>query len=390
MSTELRDPHAHGRAHEDPAVDQLRRAYAGQLLPDELVDVFRHPARGFATRRVSCGDHVRELPPGPPLRTDLQIETSGARYDLIDYISRNRVAGLLVLRDGRIALEHYQFGNDAGTSWLSMSMAKSVSTTLVGAAVQDGFIRSIEEPVTAYVPELAGSAYEGVSIRHVMQMSSSVRWDDTHTDATSDRRHMLELQFAQQSGAILRYIAQRPSVAPPGAVWNYSTGETHVVGALLQNAVGRPVAEYLSDRIWSRAGMEAEATWWLDAPDGLEVAGSGLGARLRDYGRFALFALEDGVIDGCSILPSGWMQQARGPCVVGGKQVDYGFMWWPVPSVEGSYDEGAYSARGIFGQYIYINPARRLVIVVWSARSKPKGAEAIADNDFFNAVAGEC
>jgi hypothetical protein len=386
MSTELRGA-THARAQE-AAVDAIRSAYAGQLLPDALVDVFRHPTRGFPSRRVARGSKVRELPAGTPLRGDLSIDSNGARYDLVDYISRNRVAGLLVLKDGRVALEHYQFGNTHSTHWLSMSMAKSVSTTLVGAAIRDGHVRSIDDCVAAYVPALAGSGYDGVSIRHLMQMSSGVRWDDTHTDPRSERRHMLELQFEQRPGSILRYVAQQPRVAPPGTVWNYSTGETHIVGALLREAVGRPVSEYLSERIWSRAGMEAEATWWLESPDGLEVAGSGLGATLRDYGRFALFVLEDGVVDGTPVLPAGWMQQARGPCVIGGKAVDYGFMWWPVASRDGTYDDGAYSARGIFGQYIYVNPARQLAIVVWSARAKPKGSEVIADNDFFNAVAG--
>jgi CubicO group peptidase (beta-lactamase class C family) len=389
MSTELRGATGDVRTQMD-AVGEIRRAYAGQLLPDALVEVFRNPTRGFPTRRVACGSRPRKLLPGPPLRDDLIIESNGGRYDLVDYISRNRVAGLLVLKDERVALEHYQFGNDATTRWLSMSIAKSVATTLVGAAVQDGYIRSIDDPVSTYVPELRDGGYDGVSIRHVMQMSSGVRWDDTHTDEASERRHMLELQFEQRPGAILRYVAGQPRIAPPGMVWNYSTGETHIVGALLRAAVGRPVSEYLADRIWSRAGMESDATWWLESPDGLEVAGSGLGATLRDYGRFALFVLDGGFVDGTAVLPEGWMEMARGPSRMGDKTVDYGFMWWPVAAPDGSYVDGAYSARGIFGQYLYVNPARRLVIVVWSARAKPKGAEVVVDNDFFNAVARAC
>lgn len=388
MSTELRGTDE--VFAQEGAIDAIRQAYAGQLLPDALVEVFRHPTQGFPTRRVPCGSRVRELARGAPLRGDLSIASNGTRYDLVDYISRNRVAGLLVLRDGHIALEHYQFGNTPATRWLSMSMAKSVATTLVGAAVQDGFIASIDDRVATYVPVLAGTAYDGVSIRQLMQMSSGVRWDDTHTEPGSERRRMLELQFAQRPDAILRYVAQQPRIAEPGTVWNYSTGETHIVGALLRAAVGGSVSEYLSERVWSRAGMEAEATWWLEAPDGLEVAGSGLGATLRDYGRFGLFVLEDGVADGTRVLPAGWMAQARGPCVIGGNPVDYGFMWWPVPARDGSHAEGAYSARGIFGQYLYVNPRRRLVIVVWSARAKPKGSEVIVDNDFFNAVAEAC
>lgn len=371
----------------DAEVDSVRRAYAGRLWPDALVEVFKDPTRAFATHVVRRGARVRPLPAGAPLPREITILSQGVRYDLVDYISRNRVAGLLILNDGKSVLEHYQSGNDARTRWLSMSVAKSISTTLVGAAIHDGFIRSVEEPITQYVPELAGSGYDGVSIRHVLQMTSGVRWDDTHTDENSERRRMLELQFSQRPGALLRYIAGSPRVAPPGTVWNYSTGETHIVGALLRAAVGRSLSDYLSDRIWSRFGMEADATWWLEAPGGLEVAGSGFGATLRDYARFGLFFMEGGVIEGARVLPEGWVREATVPREVGGKQVDYGYMWWPVPAADGSYADGAFSARGIFGQYIYINPVKRLVIAVWSARSKPLGAEVVRDNDFFNAVA---
>lgn len=368
-------------------VDSVRRAYAGQLLPHALVDVFRNPTRAFATGLVRRGPRVLPLPQGAALPADISIHSQGKRYDLVDYISRNRVAGLLVLHDGKIALEHYEFGNDSRTHWLSMSIAKSISTTLVGAAIHDGFIRSVDESITDYVPELAGSGYEGVSIRHVLQMSSGVRWDDAHTDESSERRKMLELQFSQQPSAVMRFIARSPRVAPPGSIWNYSTGETHIVGALLRAAVGRSLSDYLSEKIWSRVGMEADATWWLEAPGGLEVAGSGFGASLRDYGRFGAFFMGDGVVDGVRVLPEGWMREATAPREIGGKLVDYGYMWWPVAAPDGSYAEGAFSARGIFGQYLYINPAKHLVIAVWSARSKPRGAEAVLDNDFFNAVA---
>src|SRR5690606_31159036 len=118
--------------------------------------------------------------------------------------------------------------------WISMSMAKSISTTLVGAAIQDKLIKSVDDPLTRYLPELAGGGYDGVSIRHLLQMTSGVRWDDTHTDPSSERRRMLELQIAQEPGAILKFVASRPRIAEPGTGWNYSTGETHVVGALLR------------------------------------------------------------------------------------------------------------------------------------------------------------
>ncbi len=364
----------------------IRNAYAGLLLPDAQVALFRATDRVFPTRVISRGKRVRPLPAGPRSLGDLRIISNGGTYDLYDYVSRNRIAGMLVIKNHRIAFEHYEFGNGPATRWVSMSMAKSISTTLVGIAVKDGFISGVDAPLTDYLPQLAESGYAGASIRHLLQMTSGVRWDDTHTDPASDRRHMLELQIDQQPGAILRYVASRPRVAVPGTLWNYSTGETHIVGVLLHAAVGRWLSDYLSERIWSNFGMESDASWWLESPQGLEVAGAGISATLRDYGRFGLFMLDGGVIDGRSLLPEEWIGEATSPRELNGSRLDYGYMWWPVPAKDGSFADHAFSARGIFGQYTYVNPAADIVIVVLSSRSKPKGAEAIVDNDFFNAV----
>ena len=375
------------RAAQDPVVaEDARRAYWGKLLPARQLRMFCDPNWVFATRTVARGAAVLPLPDAERQVDDLVVRAGDTEYDLVDYISRNRVVGLLILDHGRIALEHYEFGIDASTRWISMSMAKSISTTLVGAAIRDGFIRSVEEPLTRYLPQLAGGAYDEVSIRHLLQMTSGVRWDDTHTDPSSQRHNMLELQIAQEPDAILRYVGSQPRIAIPGTTWNYSTGETHVVGALVHAATGRWLADYLSEKIWAPLGMESDALWWLEAPHSLEVAGSGISATLRDYGRFGQFILDGGMIGAQRVLPEGWIREATAPRQVGANRVDYGYMWWAVPARDGSFADGAFSARGIFGQYIYINPRRQIVIVVLSARAKPKGAEAILDNDFFNST----
>src|SRR5579883_1002439 len=364
----------------------IRRAYEGKLLPGAQVDLFRNTHRMFSARTVRRAGVVQPLERASTRVMDLQIASRGADYDLFDYVSRNRVSGLLVLKGGRIAFEYYDLGNDEKTRWLSMSMAKSITTTLVGVAIHDGLIGSVDDLITAYLPEMRGTGYEGVSIRDVLQMTSGIKWSDSHTDPTSERRQMLELQIAQQPGEILRYVATRPRVAPPGKVWNYNTGETHVVGALVRAATKRWVADYLSEKIWSKLGMEADATWWLEAPGGLEVAGSGFSATLRDYGRLGLFMMRDGLIGAERVLPEGWVREAGAPCRLGNQSADYGYMWWPVARRDGTHSDHAFSARGIFGQFMYVNVVEQVVIVVWSARSKPKGAEAVLDNDFFNAV----
>ncbi|MBL8270578.1 MAG: serine hydrolase [Steroidobacter sp.] len=189
-----------------------------------------------------------------------------------------------------------------------------------------------------------------------------------------------------QRREIVDYLARRPRVAPSGTSWLYATGDAHMLGPLLHAATGAWVCDYLSEKIWSKVGMENTASWWLDSPGGLEMCGSGLTATLPDYARFGLFMLNGAVANGESVLPDGWIPEATRPRQMNGKQVDYGYMWWPVADSAGSFREAAYSARGIFGQYIYINPAQDLVIVTLSLRAKPRFSEVIPDNDFFNAV----
>ncbi|TNE64805.1 MAG: class C beta-lactamase-related serine hydrolase [Alphaproteobacteria bacterium] len=368
-------------------IGSVREAYAGRLFPSVQIETFRHIDRLFPTRTVSRGTApVSDFSYRPLPLDDMTIETDQGDYDLFDYIARNRVTALLVARDGKIVREQYEYGNTPDTRWMSMSMAKSVSTTLVGAAIQDGSITGLDDQLSKYMPALSGTSYDGVTVRHLLQMTSGVRWDETHTDGGSERRQVLELQIAQKPGEILKYMAGLPRVAEPGTHWNYSTGETHVVGELIRAATGEWLCDYLSRKIWSRLGMEADASWWLEAPGGLEVAGSGLSATLRDYARFGHFMMNGGVIDGEQIVPDWWLREACSAREIGGQRLDYGFMWWPVNAPAGTQFEGGFSARGIFGQYMYINPAERIVIVVWSARAKPIGSEVILDNDFFNAV----
>ena len=236
--------------------------------------------------------------------------------------------------------------------------------------------------MTKYVPRLAGSAYDGVSVRDVLMMSSGVGWNETYTDPASDRRALLEAQILQRPGAALDVMSRLRRVAEPGTRNNYSTGETQVAGEIVIGAIGRPLADYLSEKVWSRVGMEADANWWLDSPDGHEIGGSGISATLRDYGRFGQFFLNGGIANGQQILPDGWTVEATTPKTLkNGASINYGYLWWPSES-------GDYAARGINGQQIYVNPAERVVIVVWAAQSKPTGAAVIDVGQFFDAVVG--
>ncbi|MEO3877875.1 serine hydrolase domain-containing protein [Rheinheimera fenheensis] len=369
--------------HANEPIGTVRQVYDGKLYPDIQVNTFRNIDRLFPSRTVKRGGSISPLPLSSQPLAQFSFSLNGQQYDLYDVLSMNRVGGMLIIQNGEVQFESYQLGNDQHTRWMSMSVVKSITATLVGAAIQDGFITSLDDAIVNYLPRFEGTAYDGVSVKQLLQMSSGVAWNETYTDPASDRRRMLEAQISQQPGSILDVMAALPRAAEPGSAWNYSTGETQLASALVQAASGKSVSQYLSDKIWSKLGMQANATWWLDAAQGQEIGGSGLSATLRDYGRLGLFWLNDGVIsvDGKKqrVLPSGWMQAASSRQHIGDKTVDYGYMLWPLHG-------NSYAAEGIFGQYVFVDPDTRLVVVMLSAQAKPLGRAGIDEHAFLQAL----
>ena len=360
---------------------------AGTMLPDDEVATFEHSEKIYPFSRVLRKGPVRALAPAAKQLKNVSFRSGGKDYDLFDYLADNRIAGLLILKDGKVAFEDYELGATAATRWASFSMAKSVASTLVGAALQQGLIASVDVPVTRYVPALKGSGYEGVSIRNLLQMASGVQWNETYTDPQSDISKLGTLLLAHKPDAVVSFMSNLRKAGAPGSIWNYSTGETYLIGPVLEGATHKRLAAYLSETLWSRLGMEQDATWWLESPGGMGLAGAGIGATLRDYGRFGVFVQQDGIIEGQRIVPEGWFREAGSAHVIGSKSVDYGYLWWPMPAGEDSIHQGAFQALGIYGQHIYVNPREKLVIVVLSARSKPTGATVVDDAAFFAAAA---
>jgi CubicO group peptidase (beta-lactamase class C family) len=372
-----------GMAQQPATIGQI---LAGTMLPGVEVTTFEHSETLYPFRRVPRKGPIRSLLLAPKQLKNVHFQSGSRNYDLFDYLADNRIAGLLILKDGKVAFEEYELGTTPLTHWASFSMAKSVSSTLVGAALQQGLISSLDAPVSRYVPTLKGGGYDSVSIRNLLQMASGVKWDETYTDPQSDVSKLGLMLLAQKPGTVVNYMRTLRKAGEPGSLWNYSTGETYLIGPVIEGATHKPLATYLSETLWSRLGMEEDATWWLESPGGMGLAGSGIGATLRDYGRFGLFVQQDGMIDGQRLVPEGWFREAGSAHVIGGKSVDYGYLWWPMPAGD-SIHQGAFEARGIFGQHIYINSNEKLVIVVLSARPKPTGATVLDDGAFFAAVA---
>lgn len=320
---------------------------------------------------VSRGETpVRALPPGEPITLDPSA-----------YMTAENVAGVLVIQDGRIRLERYALGLGERDHWVSFSMTKSLTSTLVGTALKSGAIGSLEDPVTRYLPALAGGGYDGVTVRQLLTMTSGVRWNEDYFDPASDVARFLQEPARPGEDPVVAYMGRLPRAAEPGTRWNYSTGETNLVGALVAAAEGRPLAELLAERIWSRAGMEADAFWALDQ-GGREMGGCCVSATLRDWGRIGLMALEDGQLGGERIVPDGWFAQAVVKQAETGQPGEgYGFLWW-------TQDDGVYGAYGIYGQAIRVDPERRLVIVLLSSWPRAVGRNhRVAREAFFQQVA---
>ncbi len=371
-------------AHESEQIGSVREVYDGRLLPDTQINTFRNIHRLFPTRVVSRGDSATPFvyaanSRSPNTLSDFAMTEGESSYDLYDVLSLNRVAAIMIVKDDEVQYEQYFMGNTEATRWMSMSLVKTLSVMLIGAAIEDGYIASLQDPVTKYLPEFIGTAYDGVTVEQIIAMTSGVAWNETYTDPASDRRRMLDAQINQEAGAILSLMGNLPRQVTPGTRWNYSTGETHIAGALVHAATGKWAADYLSEKLWIPLGMESEATWWLESADGLEVGGSGLSATLRDYTRIGQFLLHEGVIEGRRVVPEGFIARAGQRTVVGGEAVDYGYGLWPL-------HDNTYAAIGIFGQYIFVDPDLDLVVTIWSAQSKPVNRQGIDEYVFLEAL----
>ena len=350
----------------DPADDAQHFGAPENVLfwtPEQQVAGYRNSDRIFPTRRIPAGGDVLELPYAEVDLGEVRITLGDDTMSVDDYFRRRNVAGLLVIKDGNILYERYGLGNDEESRWISYSVAKSVVAMLIGAAIKDGYIASVDEKVTDYLPRLNGSSYDQSSIRNLLQMASGVQWNEDYADPESD-----VARATYDTVSLYEYLRHKPRDAAPGEKFNYNTAETNLAGTLLRSAIGNNLSTYLSEKIWIPFGMESDASWNLTEPGGGEFGGCCINATLRDYGRIGLFALNKGrLADGGRVLPEGWMEESTTPSK---GYPGYGYFWW--------LSEGDdYQAIGIFGQGIYVDPDQNVVIALHSAR-----AEADADADW--------
>jgi CubicO group peptidase (beta-lactamase class C family) len=320
---------------------------------------FRSMDQIFTTRAVPRGGPVWKLPRSERV-LDFTYEWQGGKIAAEEFLERTYTNALLVIKDGRIVVERYRNGSDERSRFIGWSMTKSITSVLIGCALAEGRIESLDKPISDYLPELKGGGYEGVSIRHVMQMRSGVDYEERYDFANPGRaasNHIDSLvrnatRFADAARTLRR-------IHPPGEFFQYKTIDTAVLGWLVERVTRGSVAAYTARCLWEPLGAESDGFYIMDGAPGTgrEFSGAGFNATLRDFGRFGQMMLQAGVADGRRIISADWVKQSTSPNGPEDNQRGgYGLQWWTL-------GRGTYSAIGLQGQYVFVDPATRTVVV---------------------------
>lgn len=333
-----------------------------------IEDTFINMDKYFNKVDVAKSPKPHRYPSTENVTLPTSFEAKGQSFNTMDYLDSSYTQGFLVIQDDTIIYENYWRGMNEQTRHISWSMAKSVISALLGIAQNDGLIGSLEKTVDEYMPEFKGTGYEGVSIKDVLQMSSGVRFNEDYGDPKSDiQRWFRTFALGESQDEFAKTLQNEKK---PGTYNHYVSINTHVLGMLLVKATNRSISSYFKEKLWDPIGAEHDAYWLIDE-ENMEMALGGLNATLRDYGKVGTLFLHEGNWKGTQIVPTSWVQESQamdGEHLTPASQnslhpdVGYGYQWW-IPDGE----DGELWARGVFNQYIYINPTTETVIVKLSA-----------------------
>ena len=296
--------------------------------------------------------------------------------DVNEYLDRTDVSALLILKDGKIRYENYWLTGGREVKWISMSVGKSFVSALIGIALDHGHIKSIQDSVTIYVPQLKGSAYDGVSIKDILQMSSGASWNEDYGDPNSDINRSVRI-FAL-GGSLDEFAASLTNESEPGTFNRYNSTDTQVLGMLLREATGTSVTEFMQEMLWDPIGAEDNAYWLLDS-ENMEVAYGGLNATARDYAKLGELYRSRGRMNNKQIIPEKWVEESVSPDAphlmpgdnsMSDYPLGYGYQWW-IPD-----ESGDYMAIGVYNQFIYVSPKNNSVVVQLAA-NKIYGVDAL-------------
>jgi CubicO group peptidase (beta-lactamase class C family) len=297
------------------------------------------------------------------------------QHTLDEYFVRNYVVGFVVLHDNQVLLERYFHGADRESRFLSNSVSKSFTSVLVGAAIAEGKIKSVDDPVVKYLPWLRDSGYRDTTIKNLLEMASGVKFDEQYTNPDADiSRYASALLHGEPSFHDLALSIK--AKVKPGTKFEYQTINTQVLGMTLEAATGQTLNHYAEEKLWSKIGPEGDAFLFRSTRQAQMCAGSALNVRLRDYARFGLMAMYGGTLGVLQVVPEAWIKastqpqekvlqpQPNGPN--DHQNFGYGYQWWLLYD-----DDGSFAALGIYGQTIYVNPNRHVVIVQTAAWPEP-------------------
>jgi CubicO group peptidase (beta-lactamase class C family) len=310
------------------------------------------------------------------LKVDYRFESKTLTLD--DFLARQRITGLLIIKDGQVLLERYQYDRSAAHRFVSHSIAKSLTSLAVGLAMRDKFIASLDDAAAKYEPKLAGSAYGETSIRDLLRMASGVRFNEVY-DGRDDITKFEALRVTAGTIEAARTFGEREAKA--GARFHYASSETAVLAVVLRGATGRTLAAYLTERLWQPMGAEAEATW-IKSADGFEKGGWGFNATLRDYARLGVLLANDGALGGRQILPRDFLSEAtdwhKHPEAFAPRRATpyfgYGYQFWTFPG-----ETRRFALLGVYGQSIFVDPGLKLVMVITAAaKTASVGKESLA------------
>lgn len=367
---------------------------------------FRNDYRNYAGDVFHHGNAVALQEAAKPL-TQASYRVNGQTWNLQDYLRRQNVSGMLVLKNGKVAWKYLAEGNTDATLWTSRSVGKSVVSTLVGVAIKQGKIHSLDDLITRYEPDLKGTAWEGVTLRQLISHTSGVAWNEDYTNPQSDFARLTECEARPGAYDCVRQLVSGLRRAhPAGENWSYSSGGAWLLGDVLERATGMTLAAYLEKSIWQPYGMASDGVWHAYAKGQHDVGAHGFNATLADWGRFGEFILHNGVLpNGEQILPENWVAessswtQATGSVSAAHPDGIYGYQWWnnEVPANAANVDPAPQAslkhslwALGIFGQMIMVNQAENLVIVQWSTwpQAEPSfSAQPLEASLMFSAIA---
>lgn len=357
--------------------EEIERLLAVNSLfsEEKIVHNFSHMDGAFLSTPVSRGDGLTtELPYGPETELPEAVD---------DWIAARDVTALVVLKDGAIVYENYFKGTGPEDRRISWSVAKSYLSALVGILLEEGQIASLDDPVTKYAPSLKGSAYDGASLRNVLHMASGVTFDEDYLDYDSDINRMGRV--VALGGKLDDFTAElSETFTAPGSQWQYVSIDTHVIGMVVRGATGRSVPELLSEKVIAPSGLEHAPYYIVDGSGTAFVLG-GLNMTTRDYARFGQMFAQGGQWNGQQIVPEDWVKESTSPTAPTAEgHIGYGYQWW-IPQ---GAPEGEYMARGIYGQYIYVDSARDVVIATNAADRKFREAGVAEQNiEIFREIA---